>query len=146
MNTGQLGKVAFAAQTEENRAAAAHRNDQRALDRSEQRLNQLQAFRLEYEQRLERMTSEGIDARQLADYRRFLSNLNAAIERQGQEVQRGQSAVDDSREALLQRAMRRDSLDQLLERARVTQHRENERREQKLIDETSLQRHSRSRA
>ena len=87
-----------------------------------QRLHQLQAFRLEYEQRLARITGAGIDARQLADYRRFLSQFNEAIERQGQEVQRSQSAVEDSREALRQRAVRR----------------EDERREQKLSDEAAL--------
>lgn len=140
MNTGQLDKVAGAAQAEENRAALAHRNERRALDQSAQRLHQLQAFRLEYEQRLERITGAGIDARQLADYRRFLSQLNEAIERQGQEVQRSQSAVEDSREALRQRAVRRDSLEQLLERARLSQRREDERREQKLSDEAALRR------
>ncbi len=143
MNTQQLDKVAFVAQTEENRAAAAHQNDKRALDQSEQRLSQLQAFRNEYEQRLEHMTSNGIDARQLADYRRFLSNLNDAIDRQGGEVQRSQGAVDESREVLVQRSMRRDSLDQLLERTRVTQQRESERQEQRQADETNLQQHLR---
>ena len=138
MNTGQLDKVAGAAQAEENRAALAHRNERRALDQSAQRLHQLQAFRLEYEQRLARITGAGIDARQLADYRRFLSQLNQAIERQGQEVQRSQSAVEDSREVLRQRAVRRDSLEQLLERARLSQRREDERREQKLSDEAAL--------
>jgi len=143
VNTQQLDKVAFVAQTEENRAAAAHQNDKRALDQSEQRLSQLQAFRNEYEQRLEHMTSNGIDARQLADYRRFLSNLNDAIDRQGGEVQRSQGAVDESREVLVQRSMRRDSLDQLLERTRVTQQRESERQEQRQADETNLQQHLR---
>ena len=93
---------------------------------------------MEYEQRLARITGAGIDARQLADYRRFLSQLNEAIERQSQEVQRSQSAVEDSREALRQRAVRRDSLQQLLERARLSQRREDERREQKLSDEVAL--------
>ena len=93
---------------------------------------------MEYEQRLARITGAGIDARQLADYRRFLSQLNEAIERQGQEVQRSQSAVEDSRETLRQRAVRRDSLEQLLERARLSQRREDERREQKLSDEAAL--------
>lgn len=138
MNTGQLGKLVFAAQAEENRAALAHRNERRALDQSAQRLNQLRVFRLEYEQRLERTASKGIDARRLADYRRFLSQLNEAIERQGHEVQRGRSAVEDSREALLRRAMRRESLDRLLERARLKQRRDRERREQKLSDEAAL--------
>lgn len=138
MNTGQLGKLVFAAQAEENRAALAHRNERRALDQSAQRLNQLRVFRREYEQRLERTASKGIDARQLADYRRFLSQLNEAIERQGHEVQGRRRAVEGSREALLRRAMRRESLDQLLERARLNQRRDRERREQKLSDEAAL--------
>ena len=138
MNTGQLGKLVFAAQAEENRAALAHRKERRALDQSAQRLNQLRAFRREYEQRLEGMASRGIDARQLADYRRFLSQLNEAIERQGHEVQGRRRAAEDSREALLRRAVRRESLDQLLERARLNQRRARERREQKLSDEAAL--------
>ena len=138
MNTRQLGKLVFAAQAEENRAALAHRKERGALDQSAQRLNQLRVFRREYEQRLERMASTGIDARQLADYRRFLSQLNEAIERQGHEVQGRRRAVEDSREALLRRAVRRESLDQLLERARLNQRRDRERREQKLSDEAAL--------
>lgn len=138
MNTGQLGKLVFAAQAEENRAALAHRKERRALDQSAQRLNQLRVFCREYEQRLERVASKGIDARQLADYRRFLSQLNEAIERQGHEVQGRRRAVEDSREALLRRVVRRESLDQLLERARLNQRRDRERREQKLSDEAAL--------
>lgn len=138
MNTGQLGKLVFAAQAEENRAALAHRKERRALDQSAQRLNQLRAFCREYEQRLEGVASRGIDARQLADYRRFLSQLNEAIERQGHEVQGRRRALEDSREALLRRVVRRESLDQLLERARLNQRRDRERREQKLSDEAAL--------
>ena len=143
MNPGQLDKVALVAQAEQNKAAATHQRQQAALSASRERLGQLEQFRAEYEARLEAMAGAGMDARQLADYRRFLASLNDAILRQGDEVARDETGVTQTREALQARSLRRDSVDQLVERTRAALLMADERREQRLSDESALQQHQR---
>ena len=91
MNAGSIDKVAMVARSEESRAATAHQQQQELATQSQQRLGQLEQFRAEYEERLKSMASGGMDARQMADYRRFLAGLNDAIERQNEEVVRTES-------------------------------------------------------
>ena len=87
------------------------------------------------------MSSSGMDARQLADYRRFLAGLNDAIRLQGDEVDRSQARVDESREAFVDRSLRRGNVDELIGRSRVAQALDDARREQRLADDDSLSRH-----
>ena len=144
MNPKQLDKVALVARAEQNRAAQKHQRGQEQLSASQQRLGQLEQFRAEYESRLESLAGSGIDARQLADYRRFLASLNDAISRQGEEVSRSESTLRDSRDELQERSRRRDSVDQLVERTRAALLKEGERREQRRNDDSSLEQHQRS--
>lgn len=138
MNADQLDKVAFVARTEENKAAGALQQKRQAVEQSQQRLGQLEAFRQEYENRLQGMASSGMDARQLADYRHFLVGLNQAIVQQGNEVTRGEAQVSESREDLLDRSLRRGSLDELVSRTRVSLQQDLERKEQRLSDERAM--------
>lgn len=138
MNADQLDKVALVARTEENKAAGALQQKRQAVHDSQQRLGQLEAFRQEYEKRLEGMASSGMDARQMADYRRFLAGLNQAIAQQGHEVSRGEAQVSESREDLRDRSLRRGSLDELISRTRVSVRQDLERKEQRLNDERAM--------
>ena len=140
-STASLEKVAMVAKSEENRAASHHQRQQAAASQSQQRLGQLEQFRAEYEQRLEKLASTGIDARQMVDYRKFLGSLNDAIVRQTQEVVKSEAQVEGSREQLIDRTQRRESLDSLVERSRAVLLKEADRREQRLSDERNLQQH-----
>ena len=141
MELDKLDKVAMLARTQESRAAGTFQRSQQALDESAARLSQLEQFKSEYEQRLQAMASSGMDARQLADYRLFLSNLNDAINVQDKENNRSEAALESSREALLDRSLRRASVDELIQRGRLNLLREGDKQEQKHNDEVSLQRY-----
>lgn len=141
MELEKLDKVAMLARSEENRAAGTLHKSQQALDQSSARLSQLEQFKREYEQRLEAIASSGIDARQLVDYRRFLHNLNNAISAQDEEIGRGESQLQSSREALVDRSLRRSSVDELISRGRISLQQEENKREQRRSDELTLQRH-----
>ena len=141
MNAGSIDKVAMVARSEESRAATAHQQQQELATQSQQRLGQLEQFRAEYEERLKSMASGGMDARQMADYRRFLAGLNDAIERQNEEVVRTEESVAGSREQLLQRSMRRESIDTLADRTRAAMLQAEERRDQLKSDELAMERH-----
>lgn len=138
MDPAQLDKVALVARSEESRAASAHQEQQRNVNASEERLGQLEQFRCEYEKRLEAMAATGMDARQMSEYRRFLSSLDEAISRQGVEVARGHENLSDRRENLVDRSLRRGSLDELIGRTRAALLQDSERREQRIVDEQNI--------
>ncbi|MEM1187741.1 MAG: flagellar export protein FliJ [Pseudomonadota bacterium] len=140
MDLDKLDKVALVARSRESSAASALQRQQQELQSSSSRLEQLQTFKNEYEARLQAMSSSGMDARQLADYRRFLAGLNDAIRVQGDEVDRGQERVDASRESYIDRSLHRGNVDELIGRSRVAQALDDARREQRLADDDSLAR------
>ncbi|MFK8043452.1 flagellar export protein FliJ [Congregibacter sp.] len=140
MELDKLDKVALVAKTEENRAAGTLQRSQQAHDQSSAKLSQLEQFKQEYELRLQAMASSGMDARQLVDYRRFLHNLNDAISLQGQENSRTQVELESNRENLVDRTLRRSSVDELISRGRLDLLRAGDKAEQKHSDEVSLQR------
>ncbi len=141
MDLDKLDKVALLARSRETAAATALQRQQQELQSSNSRLEQLQTFKSEYEARLHAMSSSGMDARQLADYRRFLAGLNDAIRLQGDEVDRSQARVDESRETFIDTSLRRGNVDELIGRSRVAQALDDARREQRLADDDSLSRH-----
>jgi len=141
MQLDKLDKVAMLARTQENRAAGTLQKNRQSLDQSTARLSQLEQFRREYEDRLDARSREGIDARQLAEYRRFLCNLNNAISVQGDEIAQSETAVQSSQSEYVERSLRRGNLDELISRGRAALSLEEDRREQRLSDEDSLQRH-----
>ncbi|MEM6545236.1 MAG: flagellar export protein FliJ [Pseudomonadota bacterium] len=142
MDPTQLDKVAVVARADESKAANVHQQRQQVAQQSQQRLGQLEQFRQEYETRLSALGKSGMDARQLADYRRFLSGLSDAISRQGDELQRDRANMVASQNDLREQSLRRMTVDELIAQTRAGLLREEERREQKLNDETSLQRHN----
>lgn len=144
MELDKLDKVAMLARSQENRAAGTLQRSQQALDQSAARRTQLEEFKREYEQRLEAMGSAGMDARQLADYRLFLSNLNDAINLQDQDVARSEAELESHREALVDRSLRRSSVDELINRGRLNLLRQDDKLEQQRSDELSLQRYESS--
>jgi flagellar FliJ protein len=146
MELDKLDAVAMLARSQENAAAGKLEQGRSRLAQSNSQLSQLEAFKLEYEQRLATLAQSGMAARQLQDYRRFLANLNAAIGRQGTEVSRAEGAVQEDREALLQRSLRRESLDMLVARGRKLLLEQTDRREQRDSDELNLQSHHRGRS
>lgn len=141
MEIDKLDKVALLARSQESKAASSLQRSQQVLDASSARLAQLETFRKEYEERLAQMSESGIDARQLADYRRFLANLNDAIRRQGDEVSRGEGEVRASRDFFVDRSLRRSSVDELISRGRAHEAREDDRREQRRTDESTMARY-----
>ncbi|MEE4277794.1 MAG: flagellar export protein FliJ [Halieaceae bacterium] len=143
MELDKLDKVALLARARESEAATALHREQQQLGASNERLDQLQSFKSEYEARLEAMGKGGIDARQLADYRRFLANLSDVIKMQSQEVDRSQERVEASRENFVDKTLRRGSVDELIGRSRAALAQQEARQEQKSSDESTLARYQR---
>jgi flagellar FliJ protein len=136
-----LDAVAQLARLREQQAAEATTTQRTVLASEEGRLYQLQSFREEYEARLTSQAGEGIDARTLRDYRNFLLKLNEAIALQVQRVAEQNKTLGERRQELRRQSGRRESVDGLIERQRDEQRRDADRREQRIQDEASTQRH-----
>ena len=142
MELDKLDKVALLARSRESEAASGLHRSQQAFNQSSAKLSQLEQFKHEYEQRLAALASEGMDARQLADYRRFLGKLSSAISQQDQEVSRSGSELASSRDTLVDRSVKRSSVDELINRGRAELALRDSKREQRAADESSLRRHT----
>ena len=136
-----LGKVAQLARLEEQHAAESARSQRGALGDAQARLEQLQTFRREYEGRLAGLAGDGIDARQLRDYRAFLLRLNEAISQQSQQVAHQRDRLSERQNVLQEKSARRESVDTLRERHRLAEARGAGRQEQRLQDEASIRQH-----
>lgn len=141
MDIEKLDKVAMVARNDETRAAGTLHQHQKVLRESSARLEQVRAFKVEYAQRLDALASNGIDARRLVDYRRFLGKLNEALQLLETQINRNEQDVKTSRDAFVDRTARRGSVDELITRGRAALAEEERRAEQRQSDEISLQRH-----
>ncbi len=142
MDLDKLDKVALLARSRESAAATDLHREQQVLQTSSNRLEQLETFKSEYETRLAALSRSGMDARQLADYRRFLAGLNDAIRVQGEAVDRSQERVDASRETFVDRSLRRGNVDELIGRSRAALAADEARKEQRVTDDGSMVRHT----
>ena len=129
----QLDTVAMLARTDEERLARELQSRQAARRRDDQQLDQLKAFQAEYEQRLQQMTAAGMPARQLADFRHFLANLNRAVENQSVSVAASTEAAQSKHSEWVDKAARRAGLDDFLLRYRARERREAERVDEKRV-------------
>ena len=87
----RLQELAEARRDETGRALASLSSQR---DGAQSKLAMLVEYRREYEARLARASQDGIDAERLRNYRRFLAQLDQAIEQQADQMVDAQSRVD----------------------------------------------------
>ncbi|MCB1667000.1 MAG: flagellar export protein FliJ [Porticoccaceae bacterium] len=140
MDGGKIGKAATYAKTVEQKSARELQLNQQGHLQKQQQLDQLLQFKQEYEDRLGSMGQHGIAARQLQDYRLFLSKLNQAISQQLQDVQKAEENLEEAREQWKEEAKRTSAFDHLVEQHRRLQIEAQNKAEQKTADEETLAR------
>lgn len=140
MTTGGIDKAATVAGIAEQRSAGTFSEAQVKLQEQQQRLQQLLDFRREYQQRFAQLGREGACAVTLAEFHRFIAELNQAIEQQQLEVAGAESQLVDSRSDWLQQSQRRQALDSLVDQRRRDELLQREKRAQQRADESTLNR------
>ncbi|MFT6050639.1 MAG: flagellar export protein FliJ [Halioglobus sp.] len=140
MDANKIGKVATVARSAEQKTTRLLQESQKQHQQKCDQLDQLRAFKLEYETNLKHLGSKGIAARQLLDYRLFLSKLDQSIDQQCRAVEASLTDLDLAREQSLATARRRTSLDKLLDQRHLESRQGRARAEQKESDESSLMR------
>jgi len=140
MDEEKLGKVGIMAKSAEQKSAQAFKKNRQGHQQKSAQLDQLMLFKDEYEARLHTLCEQGMAARQLLDYRRFLGKLNQAIHQQLKNVKVSEESLGVAREEWISKSRRNLALDQLLERQKKIQLRSSEKAEQKIADEEALAR------
>lgn len=140
MDAEKIGKVASVAKSAEHKTAQILKESQEAHQQKCGQLDQLVTFKQEYEANLGAQGRASIAARQLQDYRLFLSKLDQAIQQQTQAVQLSLESLDAVREEWLSKNRHRTSLDTLLDRTHREWLQKMEKIEQKEADESTLTR------
>jgi len=121
-----------------DRVEAAERRLQ-ALD-SERRdardkLDQVEAYRVEYRERLQRALAQGMNVVQVRDYHVFLARLDEACSQQQVEVERRESAWAAGKAEWLEQRRRKQAFDTLADRHLQAESVRDARLEQRLQDD-----------
>jgi len=110
---------------------------EQALSEQEARLHQLRQYREEYRDMFEGKGDRSVDPRRLRDERAFLARLDDVIRQQESVVESKLDEYEQQREGWIEARSRVNALDRAADRYRATEHREQDRREQREQDELS---------
>jgi flagellar FliJ protein len=107
----------------------------RACEDTEQKLSLLLQYREDYQARFRAGLAAGISATGYRNFQSFLDKLDTAIAGQQQIVEDAKRRIQDERTHWQSSERRRMSYDTLATRAELAQQRQQNKREQKLMDE-----------
>jgi flagellar protein FliJ len=119
----------------ERRLAQSVANFQRRVREAEAKLQELERYRLEYEQQFNQRAGQGMTAPGLRDYQAFLARLNEAVKQQQALVQRAVAERDAEQVRWQQAAKRAKALDHVVGQWQADERRANDRRDQRDTDE-----------
>jgi flagellar FliJ protein len=129
--------IASDAQRRLAQSLAAH---ERRVTEAENKLQDLQRYKSEYERQFTQRAGTGIGVTDLRDYQAFLARLSEAIRQQHGIVQRTRAERDAERLKWQEAARREKALDHVVERWQSEERRALDRREQHEIDERAQRR------
>lgn len=109
---------------------------------AETKLQELERYRLEYQQQLSQRAGRGIGATDLRDYQAFLARLSEAIRQQQVIVQRAHAERDAERLRWQEAARKAKALDHVIGKWRAEERHTQDRREQRDTDERAQRRRS----
>lgn len=121
----------------EREEAAAQRMGlaQKRLEDAQHKLQQLEAYRDEYQQRFSAQGQLGMTKTQWLDFRQFLGRISEAVELQTLEVDRAQQRYQHERQAWQQERKQVGAFEKLIERDEQKAAAREAKREQKSTDE-----------
>lgn len=104
-----------------------------------EKLQQLVAYRGEYESMATQEGSQGISASRLQGYHQFINRLSAAITQQEQQLQQAREQENVAQQQWFQQRGAVKRMDTLIDRSLQQEHREQDKREQQAQDEQTQQ-------
>ncbi|MET0126448.1 flagellar export protein FliJ [Pseudomonas caspiana] len=140
----RLAPVVDMAENAERKAAQSLGHFQGQVRIAEGKLNDLEQFRLDYQQQWIDKGAHGVSGQWLMGYQRFLTQLDTAVDQQRRSLAWHQDNVDKARATWQQAYARVEGLRKLVQRYIDEARQLEDKREQKLLDELSqrLPRHA----
>lgn len=111
----------------------------------ELQIKQVEEFRFNYIGEMENEGRNGLTGNKLLAYQAFIEKLDNIALKQRQELQRLQMLTEQKRQEYLNRQKDRKIIETLLEKHRIKRLKEEQKREQKLLDEYVVSTYSRRR-
>jgi len=121
----------------ERKAAAALGESIRQRDAAQQRLDELRQYLAEYLERFAGATRNGLAGSQLIEYQVFIAKLETAIAEQEAILLRSQRDCDSTKQDWRGRYTRSKAMENAIERMRVAERKDRDRKEQADSDERS---------
>jgi len=116
---------------------------QEALRQQQERLSELERYHAEYQQQMRDATQRTLEVRHLQAGQQFISQLASAIAQQQDQVARYEERARQARDEWQQAWERREGMARYVETCREKERAEDERIEQKALDEAANQRFAR---
>lgn len=107
----------------------------KATQEAEQKLTMLQEYRTEYSVRFETSMATGLSAAGYRNFQLFMNKLDTAISGQSEVVREAKKRVEERTRAWQENERKRMSFDTLSTRAKQAEHKLENKRDQKLMDE-----------
>ena len=133
----RMQPVANLAEQKEQDAVCIFVEAQKALEASEQQLQQLLTYRGEYKQQLVDQQRLSISMRRMRDYQIFIDNLSVTIDSAYMDVELKQKICDEKKQLWLACRSRTNALNSVVEKYQYEEYRQREQMEQKEQDEHS---------
>jgi flagellar FliJ protein len=130
-----MQSIQHLAQNREQEAVRELGASQQNLDAQRARLLELCAYRDQYAKGFEASGGAGMDAVRVQEYRVFLARLNTAIQQQEAVIARCCESHRQTREQWIETHKHSQAIDKVVERYRDQERTQEERREQKELDE-----------
>lgn len=126
---------------EEERAQKEMADGQRLLDEARDQLTSLIDLQAETETAFVQHQKKSGNPSQAAMYRGYLQHLSSDIERQRRKTKEAERQFEEKRQALLEAMKKRKALDRLKEKGEQAFNAENDREEEKFINEMAINRY-----
>lgn len=131
------------AQQRERSKIQALSDSQRKLEQAEERLREMQEYKLEYQKNMQRQGAQGISAGQWAQINSFLVQLDHIIEQQRQMIRQAENNVVLSRYEWIDANNRFTALHKAMESYQGKELKEEKRKEQNHMDDMFQNRNGR---
>lgn len=135
LRSKRMQPVADHAEQKEQDAVRIFVEAQKALQASEQQLQQLLNYRGEYKQQLADQQRQSISMRRVRDYQLFIDNLGVTIDSAYMEVELKKKICDEKKQLWLACRSRSNALNSVVEKYQHEEFRQREQIEQKELDE-----------
>jgi flagellar FliJ protein len=139
-----LSRIQELADHQTDKAAARLGDLNRELQEQEARLMLLFKYRSEYNERLQRAATDGLDGATMRNYHDFLQRLETAIMQQHAQVVDARTRAEHGRIEWQNRRRKSMTFDTLSKRFEIGEMREEAAREQKSQDELAARRHAKA--